>query len=170
MEFIVEQVQPHEIQNQELSDLLHEVYVDAGYCTPEEAKTIFAPEAVKQRGILFSARETTSNNLAGFVIAVPFNSPASKLANEGEIEMHLLGVREQYRGLGLSKRLVQSTLDFSMKKQFKKMILWTQEPMKAAQHLYEKKGFTQESSFEKNGRLFFLYGKALIDMKNKIKA
>lgn len=157
MNFTIEQVQPQEITDTELSKLLHEVYVEGGYCTPEEAKTIFAPSAVKQRGHMFSARHTENNELAGFVIVVPFDSPASKMAKENECEMHLLGVSQIYRKKGLGDKLVKSTLDFAKDRNFKKMILWTQEPMKSAQALYERNGFEYQSTFEKNGRTFLLY-------------
>lgn len=159
MNFIIEQVQPQEISDTELSKLLNDVYVQDGYCTPEEAITIFDPSAVKQRGHLFSAIHTENNELAGFVILVPFNSPASKMAKENECEMHLLGVSQIYRKKGLGDQLIKSTLDFAKENNFKKMILWTQEPMKSAQALYERNGFEYQSSFEKNGRTFLLYEK-----------
>jgi len=159
VDFTIQQVTPQDIQDKELSSLLNEVYVKGGYCTPEEAENIFAPQSVKQRGVLFSARENKTSLLAGFVIVVPFDSPASKMAKENECEMHLLGVAEAHRGNNLGNKLIQCTLGFAKESKFNKMILWTQEPMKTAQGLYERNGFEYQSTFEKNGRTFLLYEK-----------
>ena len=161
MDFTIQAAEPHDVQDAEISTLLNEVYVEGGYCTPEEAVTVFAPQAVKQRGHLFVARETVNQRLVGMVIVVPHESPASKMAKDGECEMHLLGVANAYRGKQLGKQLVQTSIEFATAQGHNKMILWTQAPMKTAQALYEKAGFAYQSNFEKNGRTFLLYEKAL---------
>jgi len=161
MDFTIQLTNQNEIQDAEISTLLNEVYVEGGYCTAEEAKTVFAPKAVKQRGQLLTAREPSSQQLVGMIIVVPHDSPSSKMAKEGECEMHLLGVANAYRGKQLGKQLVQTSIEFAKAQGHNKMILWTQAPMKTAQALYEKAGFAYQSNFEKNGRTFLLYEKAL---------
>ena len=149
------------ITDQELLDLLTQVYVDGGYTTPEEAVTLFAPASVRKRGVLIGAREKQHATLAGMIIVVPADSPARKLAQNNEAEIHLLGVKPAYQRQGLGRMLVEAAIENAKHSGYSKIILWTQSSMAVAQKIYADMGFIQFDIFEKNGRTFKVYEKYL---------
>jgi len=157
MEFITGTDETLEIGDTELSGLLDQVYVSGGFTTPEEAKSLFEPSAVRARGVLIGAREKKGLNLAGMIILVPPESPARRMAQKNEAEIHLLGVRSDYRQHGLGRKLVAAAIDHANQKGYSKITLWTQIPMRSAQKLYETTGFVHVENFERNGREFKLY-------------
>jgi len=59
------------------------------------------------------------------------------MATENESEIHLLGVKKNYRNNGLGNLLIKYAVDTARCKGYSKTILWTQQNMKAAQKLYE---------------------------------
>lgn len=141
----------------ELSNLLKEVYVGGGYVEAEQAESLFAPAAIRSRGTIITASLVGSQHLSGLIIMVLPTSDASKLAKEDEVEVHLLAVRPEYRGNSLGEKLVDELISEAKNKGYRKIILWTQETMLAAQSLYEKLGFIHQSNFSANGREFYLY-------------
>lgn len=161
MKFEIDTAESLNITDQELERLLCQVYVDGGYVKSEQALVLFKPEAVRKRGILLCARCKQSADLMGMVIVVQPDSPACQLAKENEVEMHLLAVKPEYRGEGLGKQLVSAAISQATDSGYKKMILWTQLSMDAAQQLYKNTGFFQVDQFEKNGRDFLLYRRSL---------
>lgn len=82
-----------------------------------------------------------------------------KLVYVDECEMHLLGVKSEFRGLGLGKRLVEAILEHAENQNWSKMILWTQENMVSAQHLYEACGFSKSGKMTRNRTSFIVYEK-----------
>jgi len=80
-----------------------------------------------------------------------------------DIEMHLLGVKFEFRRNGLGRMLIESAIDDSKNKGYSKMILWTQTIMHAAHSLYKETGFIQkkEKNFSRNGRDFLVYEREL---------
>ena len=56
-------------------------------------------------------------------------------------QLRLLLVEPKARNKGIGKRLIDECIDFSKKKNYKKIILWTQSNLSAAHHLYLKAGF-----------------------------
>ena len=161
MEFKIAQADSLEITDQELSALLTEVYVAAGFTTPEEAIALFEPSAVRSRGVLIGAREKLSSALAGVIIVVPPDSPARRLAKDNQAEIHLLGVIHEYRRYGLGRMLVEAAIAQANQAGYSKLILWTQSSMHAAQRLYESTGFIHVDDMERNGRHFKVYEKPL---------
>ena len=157
MEFIVDSAEKLDVSDDEIFDLLSQVYVQAGFTSAELAKTVFHPVKVKDRGVLFVSKELSENEFSGMVIVVPPKSKAIVRAEENECEMHLLGVSPKYRGHGLGRRLVRKAIDFATDSNWSKMILWTQRPMKEAQNLYESSGFVRTGEMTKNGVEFFVY-------------
>ena len=75
----------------ELEGLLWRVYVDGGFTTAESAKVSLAAGPVRGRGELFVAiaRENDVPSLIGMAVFVPSDSPARKLAENSESELHL---------------------------------------------------------------------------------
>jgi len=164
MDFILNTSAVLRITDQELWQLLIQVYVDDGYTDQERAQDIFDPVAVRQRGIIVGARESLEQLLAGMVIVVPPESPACRFAVGREAELHLLGVRPEYRKQGLGRLLVESAFVTAKQNGYEKMILWTQPAMSVAQHLYESMGFVRvaEKDFNRNGTRFLFYQKNLL--------
>ena len=157
MNFVIDTAENLNVSDDEIFDLLSQVYVQAGFTSAELAKTVFHPVKVKDRGVLFVSKELSENEFSGMVIVVPPKSKAIVRAEENECEMHLLGVSPKYRGHGLGRRLVRKAIDFATDSNWSKMILWTQRPMKEAQNLYESSGFVRTGEMTKNGVEFFVY-------------
>ena len=149
------------IDDSEILDLLTQVYVGGGFTTSEEAVSLFEPSAVRARGVLIGARETQQSKLAGFIILVPPDSPARRLAKNNEAELHLLGVKPEYRQHGLGRMLVNAAIESAGRLGCTKLILWTQLSMNSAQRLYESTGFVHISNVERNGREFKVYERTL---------
>lgn len=161
MQFHIDTADALKINDQELLELLTRVYVDEGFVEPEIATTLFEPTAVRERGIIIGARDIQTSILAGMIIIVPPESEACRMAKANEVEFHLLGVSNSFRKLGLGHMLVKSAMDYARKCNYKKIILWTQTSMYAAQKLYESMEFIRGDKFNRNGRDFILYEKLL---------
>ncbi|WP_455207429.1 GNAT family N-acetyltransferase [Kaarinaea lacus] len=161
MEFEVDAAERLRIEDIELSELLTQVYVAGGFTEPDEADMLFEPTAVRKRGMLIGAREKQHLKLAGIVIVVPPDSPARRLAQNNEAEIHLLGVKPEYRGHGLGRMLVESAIGRAKHSGYSKIILWTQVTMKSAQKLYEATGFIHVNDIKRKGREFKVYEMAL---------
>jgi GNAT superfamily N-acetyltransferase len=68
-------------------------------------------------------------------------------------KLRLLLVHPQARGHGLGRRLVDTCLDFARAARYARMILWTNDPLVAARHIYLDRGFilTKEESHHSFG-------------------
>ena len=157
MHFKIDTADSLKIDDVEISELLNRVYVLDGYTEPDEAVSLFEPSAVRERGLLLGARERQTLKLAGIVIVVPPDSPARRIAQNNEAEIHLLGVSPEYRRQGLGRSLVEAAVVAAKRSGYSKIILWTQMSMKSAQNLYETMGFSHVDNIQKNGREFKVY-------------
>ena len=162
MEYGIETAEMFNVEDVELSELLSQVYVAGGFTDPNEAVTLFDPLAVRKRGLIIAAREKRQSKLAGIVVLVPPESPARRVGQDNEAELHLLAVKTEYRRLGLGRMLVESAIDRAKRSGYSKIILWTQGSMKSARKLYETKEFIHVEDFVRNGRDFRVY-KLLLD-------
>ncbi|MDH5183037.1 MAG: GNAT family N-acetyltransferase [Gammaproteobacteria bacterium] len=159
MKFIIETLENIEVSDEEIFELLSQVYVQGGFTTAKVAGVVFNPALVKKRGVLFAARETATKEFSGMVIVVPPTSNAIVRAKENECEMHLLAVKPKFRGYGLGRGLVAKAIEYSSHNNWSKIVLWTQKPMKEAQKLYESFGFLHTDEMNKNGIEFLVYEK-----------
>jgi len=161
MDFEFDSADTLQISDAEISELLTQVYVDGGFTEGEIAKTLFEPASVRRRGMLFCAREKLSSELAGMIILVPPESEACRMATGNEVEIHLLGVKSKYRGMGLGRELVAKLISLAQDEGRSRIVLWTQPTMKAAQKLYESFDFFHVKDIELGSRQFLLYYREL---------
>ena len=161
MDFKIEAKNCLDFSDDELVELLKKVYVDEGYVDAEQAETLFEATAIRSRGKIITASHESNQSLAGLVIMVPPTSNARRLAKEDEVEVHLLAVKKGYRNNNLGHRLLSELIFQAQNEGYKKIILWTQTSMGAAQYLYSKLGFVHESNFEAKGLNFYLYTRSL---------
>jgi GNAT superfamily N-acetyltransferase len=61
--------------------------------------------------------------------------------DEATAKLRLLLVTPAGRGIGLGGRLVDTCLDFARSAGYKRMVLWTNDPLVAARHIYLARGF-----------------------------
>ncbi|WP_373018973.1 GNAT family N-acetyltransferase [Thiomicrorhabdus sp.] len=157
MNFLIDSHEKLKITDEEIFDLLFEVYVQGGFVSADVAESVFNPLSVKTRGILFAARELETKEFAGMVVLVPPGSGMIVRAKENECEVHLLGVKTKFRGVGLGRELVSKVIETAEQNEWSKIVLWTQKPMVEAQHLYESLGFTRKGEMVKNEIVFWVY-------------
>ncbi len=74
-------------------------------------------------------------------------------ASSETAQLRLLLVEPEARGLGIAKRLVEECIQFARSSGYRKLMLWTQADLAAAQHIYAQAGFqiTGESTHEHFG-------------------
>lgn len=148
---------------EEIEALLKRVYVEAGFTDPELAGSLFAAPAVRERGQVLLARHGAGGPLVGMVIVVSPHSPARRMASDDEAEMHLLAVAPERRGSGIGQALVEAAMDLARTLGFRRMVLWTQPAMEAAQRLYGRAGFLRAPGrdWRRGDRSFLVYERAL---------
>jgi GNAT superfamily N-acetyltransferase len=61
--------------------------------------------------------------------------------DEATAQLRLLLVTPAARGLGLGAELVDTCLDFARAAGYKRTVLWTNDPLVAARHIYLSRGF-----------------------------
>jgi len=88
---------------------------------------------LKNGGLFFLAH--ANNEIAGTVCLNP--------VNKNTFELLKLGVRENYKGLGIGRELIQICIYICLEKKIETVILETSSKLVDAIKLYEKIGFSQ---------------------------
>ena len=155
----IESVRDRDVPDADLQRLLTAAYVEAGFTAPDRASRIFAPAAVRARGEILCAWLTEPAGLAGMVIVALPASPARRFAGEDEAEMHLLATASACRRMGVGRALVDAAMDHARDAGLRRMLLWTQTSMRAAQRLYASAGFVREPErdFAEGDRRFLFF-------------
>ena len=140
-----------------LEALLYETYIEGGF-TDAVFAHLLSGAAVRSRGVVLAARDE-AGVLLGTVTLVAADSPARRLADAGEVELHLLCVRPDARGRGTGEALVRAALDRAKAQGARGVVLWTQPAMAAAQRLYRRCGFERDPSadFTRGPRQFLVH-------------
>jgi ribosomal protein S18 acetylase RimI-like enzyme len=155
----IERARDREVPGRDLQRLLTQAYVEGGFTEPDRAARIFAPDAVRARGDVLCAWLAEPPRLAGMVVVAPPSSPASRFAREGDAEMHLLATAPECRRMRVGRALVDAAMGHARAAGLRRMVLWTQASMHAAQRLYASAGFVRrhEHDFEAGGRRFMVF-------------
>jgi DNA-binding MarR family transcriptional regulator/GNAT superfamily N-acetyltransferase len=73
--------------------------------------------------------------VAGSIFIIP------AAGEEGTAQLRMLYVEPAFRGLGIGKRLVEESVNFSHASGYKRIILWTQDCLGSARRIYQGAGF-----------------------------
>ena len=76
--------------------------------------------------------------IAGSVYIVP----AASTEAEGSAQLRMLYVEPAFRGQGVGRLLVEEAVRFSRDAGYRRVMLWTQDCLGAARHIYQGAGFT----------------------------
>jgi GNAT superfamily N-acetyltransferase len=147
----------------EIEDLLRRTFVASGFTDPDRAASLFAAQAVRQRGTLFLARAPADRSVVGMVMAVPPTSPARRIAASDELELHLLAVTPERQGAGIGMALIDAVLSFARRGSYRRVVLWTQAAMHTAHRLYERAGFVRapHRDWERHEETVLVYERGL---------
>ena len=150
------------IGDDELQQLLMTVFIDGGF-TDSARASLFDPREVHARGEVLYLRHTESQALMGVVVLVPPASPARRLADRTQSELHLLATAPEFRRSGVARALVDAAIARATHAGHSGMVLWTQPAMRAAHRLYLASGFVRdhERDFELSGREFLVFQRPL---------
>ena len=88
---------------------------------------------LKNGGLIFLAH--ANNEIAGTVCLNP--------VNKNTFELLKLGVRDNYKGLGIGRELIQICIDICLEKKIETVTLETSSKLLDAIKLYKKIGFSQ---------------------------
>lgn len=125
---------------QDVCRLLEEVFVGEGLA-PAEARASFEGPKLAARGTAWIARAGDSARAIGVVFLVEPTSPARQIAEDGELEVHLLAVDRSCRRSGVAEALMNVCLHEARLRGARRVVLSTHPPMAGAQALYAKLGF-----------------------------
>jgi GNAT superfamily N-acetyltransferase len=147
----------------ELNELLTTVYVDEGFTDELLAARVFQADEVRARGEILHVRNPEDDELMAMVILAPPTSPARRFAGPDEAEVHLLATAREHRGAGAGRALMEATITRARRSGYRRLLLWTQPAMHAAQRLYSALGFQRapDRDFTQNGRQFLFFQREL---------
>lgn len=120
-----------------------------GAPSPERAKLILDAGARARTGKLLVAVESSTGRIVGTATVLPFGSPLSRQAVEGEYELRLLAVLPEARRAGLGWKLLRSVAELAAEAGAQRLVLDTADFNTGAQGLYERFGFIRRLDRER---------------------
>lgn len=81
--------------------------------------------------------------ISGTVMLQPWPHAGKVVTGPDEAEIRALAVLPQAQGNGLGKTLLDAVIERARVRQVRHLVLFTQDDMVAAQHMYAKAGFTR---------------------------
>jgi ribosomal protein S18 acetylase RimI-like enzyme len=133
-----------ESQWQQALSLIASVFVGEGFVSTERNSRGCRRDVIEPAATLLTATEEgVPDRVLGVVVLPIPGSPLCLMAREGEAEMRMLAVDPQGRGRGVGASLVRECMARAVLPPVsaRRMVLWTQPTMRAAQRLYERMGF-----------------------------
>lgn len=126
--------------------LITSVFVGEGFVSTERNSRGCRREVIEPAATLLTATEEGfPDRVLGVIVLPNPGSPLCLMAGDGEAEMRMLAVDPQGRGRGVGACLVQECISRAVLPPVsaRRMVLWTQPTMHAAQRLYERMGFVR---------------------------
>ncbi|ABM08286.1 GNAT family N-acetyltransferase [Paenarthrobacter aurescens] len=116
----------------------------------EERLSLLLDAAARAReGVLLVAEDVETGRLVGTASLLPFGSPLSRQAEEGEVELRLLAVLPETRRTGLGRRLLNESARLAAARGAERVVLDTAVDNEASQRLYRRLGYVRRPDREK---------------------
>lgn len=97
-----------------------------------------------------------STEIIGMIYLVPSGNP-TELFQKDWSYIRFLGVKTNFRGNGIGKKLTVLCIEYAKETKEKYMALHTSEFMDAARTIYEKRGFRRTKEIEYLGKRYWIY-------------
>jgi ribosomal protein S18 acetylase RimI-like enzyme len=147
----------------DVEELLVSVFVGERF-TPARGIVNLRGAAIDDRGTSWVARSDPGGEAIGTVFLVDADSPFRQAAAAGELEVHLMAVKQSERRRGVADALLTACLGAARARGAPRVVLSTQPSMRPAHALYEKHGFRRLPARDwsrSDGRRFLVYELAL---------
>jgi len=92
--------------------------------------------------VLVAADEAV-NGILGTIMLEPFDTASELARDETEADVRAFAVDPRTQGLGVGRKLLLALIERAEERGVRRLRLCTQPAMRAAQHLYEKTGFSR---------------------------
>jgi GNAT superfamily N-acetyltransferase len=144
LEFSIIRFPDDKTSDQQLAELLFDVYAGEGFSDRAQVTNSFRAEEVRQRGEIFVAE--ADGELLGIVV---LNRPGDRfrqIAKDHEPEIHLLAVKSSARKKGIASALISVCEQRALALGFSDIVLSTQPKMLPAQAIYLRLGYRRNPS------------------------
>lgn len=125
-------------------ELIASVFVGEGFVSEARNSRGCRREVIEPSATMFTAiEEANPDRVLGVIVLPDRGSPLNLLAHGDEAEVRMLAVHPDGRGRGVGGHLVEACIRRAVLPPLaaRRMVLWTQPTMYAAQRLYQRMGF-----------------------------
>ncbi|BCW12096.1 hypothetical protein NtRootA4_31590 [Arthrobacter sp. NtRootA4] len=118
---------------------------------PDDARlSLLLDAAARAReGVLLVAEDVETGRLVGTASLLPFGSPLSRQAEDGEVELRLLAVLPEARRTGLGQKLLDESARLAAARGAARVVLDTAVDNEPSQRLYRRLGYVRRPEREK---------------------
>ena len=125
-----------------LGDIIVDAYLNDGFLRgPDDPYAPFLRDVGSRIGGAEVLAAVDGDRVLGGVTLVPPGSPLAELAGPGEAEIRALAVAREGRGRGVGTALATACVERARELESKRVVLCSQQTMKAAHRVYERLGF-----------------------------